>query len=125
MKQLLILINIFFFSVCFAQESEFRYQEEFEDFLSQCRVLQDFNIYNEVLNEENLLDSKENLSKYITFLLNTTYPKVEFNEIIVGEDKSKKIWFAYTSIQNALRKNNMLFIICKSNAKVLLFQMAR
>ena len=100
-------------------------EQEFEDFLSQCRVLQEFNVYNEVLNDLELLDSEEKLSKYITFLLNTTYPKAEFNDIIIGEDKSKKIWFAYTSIENALRKRNMLFIICKSNAKVLLFEMDR
>jgi hypothetical protein len=105
-------------------DSVFHYQQRFQDYVDTLSVIRPFDVNLET-NDLIMLESKEELKSYVKFLIPLKYPKARFSEIHVSEDKTKKIWFAYTNMENAYMGNNMMIIICKDNCKILLFAMDR
>jgi len=130
-KIFLLFLFSFSSSLIFAQDdsllkldSIFKYQDSFEDYVRQIETTSSFNVNEEYIGQY-ILDSREKLKSYIIFLMATISPEAKFSTIFVSEDKTHKIWFAYTQIENSLMGNAMQFIVCKSNCKVLLADMDR
>lgn len=136
-KTYILIITLFSFWNCISAQNKtnlnqnnisndtvFKYQKRFQEFVDKTTKIRPFNLEKEIL-DPTLLSSKEELKQYISFMIKMKYPDAKFSKILVSEDRTKKIWFAYTMMENSLNGNDLLIIICKDNNKVLLFNMDR
>jgi hypothetical protein len=131
-RSIIVIITSLLALSCYSQkekaqrsnDSTFLYQERFEKYLTAYQEMYPFKIDDESQGTF-ILATEEELIQFIHFVFKHKYPKAQYSKIKISEDKTGKIWFAYTTVTNSMMMQPMMIIVCKGSCKVLLFEMDR
>jgi hypothetical protein len=105
-----------------SQDSIYNFQEDSQNYVDVLIRYKEFNLLAET-HQPTILSNENELKQYFSSLIKIKYPEAIFSTIYVSEDKTKKIWFAYTFIENSFRQKRCQIIVCKENGKILKFEL--
>lgn len=100
------------------KDTVFPYQEELQDYVDQIQQLRPFNLDEEIVTPA-MLETKEDMASFYGYIMGKKAPEFQWSNLLVSEDRTKKIWFASARLDNSLRKTRIHLVVVKQNCKIL------
>lgn len=106
----------------------FRLQDKFQEIVDKYVRSKIFNIKNEKVPIESILENKKQAKDFAEGVFKFKYPKYKNPEELVyeiGEDNSKKLWFVLISYPFPTFGGEIYLIIVKNNCKVIYYRQTK
>ncbi|MDV6168699.1 hypothetical protein R1T16_09705 [Flavobacterium sp. DG1-102-2] len=98
------------------------HQRFLQDWVDEYKKTGTLKMESEILYVHNLLETKEDMEKYVRVLAEIKYKEQEIDTIIISEDNNKELWFACIDFKNTYYGGHAHIVACKTNAKVIIFE---